>query len=359
VVLAPIIVSPTDGTSSTTRDITFTGTATPDSLVTLFDDASPVATKTANGAGDWTVNLSSVSNGVHLYTATATDQFGNESLPSSTVTITVAAPVVPEVTVVASDASAAEQGTDPATFTITRSGPTDTALTVAYTVAGTATTGTDYLPLTGTTTIPIGQVSETITVTPVDDTDVEASETVEITLTADTTYVVGTPGTDTITITDNDTPTEVTVVASADTFVDERLITTNQGTATTLYSDGGAGLAKQSLIRFDVPGLSGTVTAATLRLWVTNGSYNGPEVFLTDTSWDESTVTWATKPATVPGAIADAGAVIAGEWYEFDVTSAVTGAGTLSFLLSSISTDAMKFSSRETTNPPQLVILFE
>ncbi|MGC4016593.1 MAG: Calx-beta domain-containing protein [Luteolibacter sp.] len=56
-----------------------------------------------------------------------------------------------------------------------------------YTLSGMATNGTDYQTLSGTVTIPAGQTSATITVTPIDDYLQETGgETVILTLTADT-----------------------------------------------------------------------------------------------------------------------------------------------------------------------------
>lgn len=107
------------------------------------------------------------------------------------------------VSVAATDANAAEQGSDPGTFTITRSGDTSSALTVNYTMGGTATNGTDYSTLSGTVVIPAGASSVTVTVTPVDDTLVEGTETATMTLTAGTGYAIGNSSA-AVTIADND-----------------------------------------------------------------------------------------------------------------------------------------------------------
>ena len=45
-----------------------------------------------------------------------------------------------------------------------------------------------------------------------------------------------------------------------------------------------------------------------------------------------------------------------GNWVEFVVTPLVTGNGTVSFGLSSAVTDSVIYSSKEGTNPPQLVV---
>ena len=71
-------------------------------------------------------------------------------------------------------------------------------------LSGTATNGTDFDSLSGSVTIPAGAASATIVVRPVDDTIVDANETVTVTLSANAEYQFGTTTADTVTITDND-----------------------------------------------------------------------------------------------------------------------------------------------------------
>ena len=69
-------------------------------------------------------------------------------------------------------------------FTLTQSFESSTDTVLNYSVAGTASEGPDYGALTGTVTIPAGSTSATITIPVTDDALVEATETVEVTLTA-------------------------------------------------------------------------------------------------------------------------------------------------------------------------------
>ena len=87
------------------------------------------------------------------------------------------------VSVVAIDALAAEEGSNPGQFTVSLTQVSSTDTVVTYTVAGTATAGTDYTALTGTVTIPAGSLSAVIDVSVLDDALVEDSETVTVTLT--------------------------------------------------------------------------------------------------------------------------------------------------------------------------------
>jgi parallel beta-helix repeat protein len=144
---------------------------------------------------------------------------------------------------------------------------------------------------------------------------------------------------------------------SADMFVDAASPTSNYGSATSLSSDGGS-KPEEAFLRFDVSGLGASAQSAFLRIWVTNATSNGPEVFPASSSWDESTVTWNTKPAVTGPAIVDAGSIGSGSWYDFDVSSYVTGNGEFTLNLASVSTDGMNFSSRELSgSEPQLVVV--
>lgn len=122
---------------------------------------------------------------------------------------------LPEVSVTATDAAAAEAGSDPGTFTITRTGDTSQPLTVGYTLSGTATNGTDYATLTGSVTILAGATSATVTVTPADDLAAEAAETVKLTLAGSTAFNFTASSNATVQIADNDVTTVTFVPTGA------------------------------------------------------------------------------------------------------------------------------------------------
>jgi hypothetical protein len=116
------------------------------------------------------------------------------------------------VSIAATDPSASEPSA-PGAFTVTRTGGgTTTPLTVAYTVSGTATSS-DYSALPGSVTIPTGNTSATIAITPADDDTIESTETVVLTITPQTAYIVGTANTATVEITSDDALPTVTVSA--------------------------------------------------------------------------------------------------------------------------------------------------
>ncbi|MES1244246.1 MAG: alpha/beta hydrolase fold domain-containing protein [Acidobacteriota bacterium] len=87
-----------------------------------------------------------------------------------------------EVTLSTADRFAAESGADGGgRITFTRTGGTAFPLTVDYTASGTAMPGADYAALSGSVTIPAGQASADVDVTPLDDDLFETGESVILT----------------------------------------------------------------------------------------------------------------------------------------------------------------------------------
>jgi fibronectin type III domain protein/calcineurin-like phosphoesterase family protein len=152
----------------------------------------------------------------------------------------------------------------------------------------------------------------------------------------------------------------LTFTTVADARVVEASPTTNYGASTTLQADGGSGASQTSYIRFNASGINGSIQNVKLRVFcTTNGTANGPAVYLADSNWIESGtagVTWNTQPALLSGAVDNKGAFGTSTWVEYNVTSLVTGNGTYTFALVADSTDGVTFSSREGTPPPQLVV---
>lgn len=175
-----------------------TGGSWPNDVSTL-----PVSLYTANftTASDF---ADSETTSVNFSASSVAPGFGFR--PTSATITAGEAPMIPMVSVEATDADAAEEGPDPGTFTITRTGDTTEALTVMYSLAGSADAA-DYSPeLTGMATIAAGDSSVDITITPVDDEEVEGPETVELTIVDADDYDLGAETVATVTIADNDAP---------------------------------------------------------------------------------------------------------------------------------------------------------
>ena len=94
-------------------------------------------------------------------------------------------------------------------------------------------------------------------------------------------------------------PPTMTLKPTADASVNQRHPRTNHGDSSRLYVDGDAGRGRdlRSYVKFKVAGVAATVERAVLRLWVTNGTSNGPTVAPTSTGWSAGKLTWRNRPA--------------------------------------------------------------
>lgn len=147
--------------------------------------------------------------------------------------------------------------------------------------------------------------------------------------------------------------------ATADARVEAAFPTANFGGEEFLGADLSP--EAQSYLRFIVSGVTGPVSSAKLRLWVTDGTSDGPRVYLTEGGWTEGGLTWNNRPALISGPLDDKGALSIRSWVEFDVTSVVRGNGELNFALIPTSRDGTDFASRNFRSPflqPQLAVTF-
>jgi hypothetical protein len=148
-----------------------------------------------------------------------------------------------------------------------------------------------------------------------------------------------------------------TVAPDADARVVQGSPNTNFGAQSALEADNSP--VVESYLRFNVSGLTGTVTRARLRLYATDPTGNGPALYRADPNalWTETGITWNNKPARVGGIVANLGGISDNRYVEYDVTATVSGNGTYTFNLKAESTDGADFSSREASgNRPELVI---
>jgi Calcineurin-like phosphoesterase len=149
----------------------------------------------------------------------------------------------------------------------------------------------------------------------------------------------------------------ILLVAEADARVKQSNPDRNYGDGTTLQADGAGDSGIESFIRFVVTDVPGPIQSARLRVYVTdNGTQDGPAVYGTDSSWDESSITWSNRPAPTSDALDNKEQLGTNSWVEYDVTPLVAGTGTFSFVLVADSSDGVTFSSREGDQPPQLVL---
>ena len=159
------------------------------------------------------------------------------------------------------------------------------------------------------------------------------------------------------------TPTATPVAGStlalgavADAYVSDG-VTTNNGTSTTLRVDGSP--LVRSYLRFNVQGITGGVSQASLRVFANSSQSVGYEVHgVADTSWGETAVTFANAPPFAALSTGSSGPVGTGTWTTVDVTSLITGNGLVSLALTTANSTALSLASRESgANAPQLIIV--
>ncbi|MEU6134591.1 Ig-like domain-containing protein [Nocardioides sp. NPDC047086] len=130
---APVITSPTDGSTTSDTTPTITGTGEPGATVEVTIDGQVVGEATVDADGNWELPLTDpLADGEHTVTATQTDQAGNVSDPSAPVTFTVDA-AAPEAPVITSPAD----GSSTQDTTPTISGTAEPGTTVEVTIDGT------------------------------------------------------------------------------------------------------------------------------------------------------------------------------------------------------------------------------
>jgi hypothetical protein len=115
---------------------------------------------------------------------------------------------------------------------------------------------------------------------------------------------------------------------------------------------------QRSYLRFRVAGVGGrTITRATLRLYANGSSSAGYTVRgVGDVGWNEHTLTYNTAPA-LGSLVNSSGAHGGAQYTQVEVTGYITGDGTFSLAMTTSSTRAVSYPSREaTSNRPQLVV---
>jgi gliding motility-associated-like protein len=154
------------------------------------------------------INVSTLPDGELTLSVTLIDPFGNEGLESSD----TVEKLLPAILTIRAITQADEAGTE-GEFEVLTSNlfAANTSVTIA--VSGTAINGTDYTTIGRSFVFPANTNSVIIPVSLIDDIDVEGNETVIISLveTNNLLVSVGSPAEATVTITDNDVPSQLTI----------------------------------------------------------------------------------------------------------------------------------------------------
>jgi len=150
--------------------------------------------------------------------------------------------------------------------------------------------------------------------------------------------------------------------SSEDTYVNSSSPDRNFGATGTLRVRSGL-LAPPdyvSYVRFNVTGLADDVTAAKLRLHVTDGGNDGGDVYAVSDPWTETGLTWQNAPVATGPKLADVPGGDVGQVVEVSLPASAFAAGnqTYAFVIKSDNSQggAVWFSSREGVAAPRLAL---
>jgi len=161
---------------------------------------------------------------------------------------------------------------------------------------------------------------------------------------------------DQIPATTPDLPSTLTIYPNADSYVNESLLDSNYGSATSLRVDASPIL--NSFMRFSVQGLYGrAITRVQLLIFANSSSGNGLDALaVSDNNWTENTINFSNAPV-MDGILGSSSLVSAGTWINFDLTGYIIGEGDYSIGLSTTGLTAISLASRESGEfSPQLII---
>jgi trimeric autotransporter adhesin len=113
-----------------------------------------------------------------------------------------------------------------------------------------------------------------------------------------------------------------------------------------------------SYLRFDATGVTGPISNVKIRLWVTDASNVAGSIYsVENTTWSEGAITYNTRP-TVGNLLGAGGAAPLGTWVVIDLGAVNPVNGVFSFALKDGGSDAVRYSSSETANSPELIVTF-
>ncbi len=309
-------------TAALTVVLARTGTATSGTDYTAI--ATPLNLSIPIGASSAVVNVTLTANDttnegsetvIETINANAAYTIGT---PSSA-TVTIADDDRSTVTLVANDDTASETAGNPGQFTVTRTAPTNVALTVNLTIAGNATNTTDYANVAATVAFVSGDVSKTVNIAPVDDSDTEGPEQVTISLSTGT-YDIGAQSFDNVTILDNDNP-PVLFIDSPTT--QGPLVANGNGIilSATITDDGTPAPVTQTWTQISGPG---TATIESPNAATTAVTFSAPGTYILRITATDTQFTVSDQVTVVVGS-----ALVAADWITQDMgpSSARRGQG--------------------------------
>jgi hypothetical protein len=148
-----------------------------------------------------------------------------------------------------------------------------------------------------------------------------------------------------------------TLAPTPDITVAKATPATADSASVAIHADGDP--TKRAYLRFDARSVTGTVSKATLRLYVTNATPNGPITYAANPSGITNSTTWKSQPGPSGSALSNLGSVNVNAYVSINVTSLVASDSDhiIGLALLPDGPDGFAASSREAAaNHPQLVV---
>jgi carboxypeptidase family protein len=146
----------------------------------------------------------------------------------------------------------------------------------------------------------------------------------------------------------------VALASVADASINSASPSINYGSTSPLHVDGSPVVA--TYLRFNVT--STPAAAPVLSIYPTSSQSTGFDVHaLSDDTWVESALTWNNRPAWDLAVLASSGPATANVRLNITLpTASVPSGGNVDFVLTTSSVTALALASRESANPPQLLV---
>jgi acid phosphatase type 7 len=148
----------------------------------------------------------------------------------------------------------------------------------------------------------------------------------------------------------------VSLAPTDDTYSKSDSPSSTSGGETSISVDGDP--IRHGYLRFNVDGLDGPVSRATLQIYALTSHSKGFDVRAVSSAWTESTLTATNAPSPAEPITASSGPLVSNTWKTFDVTPLVGGNGVVAIALTPISTTNLRVASKEggPATAPQLTV---
>ena len=178
--------------------------------------------------------------------------------------------------------------------------------------------------------------------------------------------IVSSPGNGTATPISGGGQMSLTFEPTDDAYVQSNQPTKNFGSDDFIQArTSSEGEERNSYLKFNIGSLGGPIVSAKIRLYSLGNTAEGGSVYLvsnnyegTSDPWDEDNIVFDNAPTISGTPLSTVGLVSSDEIVEFDITSAISGNGVISFGMKSFISNAVKYRSKESVTPPQLVVTF-